>query len=208
MAIDQIGFDNHETVAYEYITQAFSLYEEEISDSKAQLSAITLIIGTIEQMSCFSEENAVPLRTQCALAASKLLKKPDQCRGVATSSHLFWSGKSLATNREEARDGKRVDDCLKRGLRIAKQCMDMSVQVQLFVELLNHYIYFFEKGNDQVTAQVLNQIISKIKEESPNLESCEETDQINKHFSNTLEHLKLRLENSDPEGVSYEGLEI
>lgn len=76
--------------------QAFSLYEDEISDSKAQLAAITLIIGTLEQMSCFGEENHEPLRTQCALAASKLLKKPDQCRGVATCSHLFWSGKSSA----------------------------------------------------------------------------------------------------------------
>jgi hypothetical protein len=83
--------------------QAFSLYEDEISDSKAQLAAITLIVATFEQMSCFSEENHEPLRTQCALAASKLLKKPDQCRGVATCSHLFWSGKSVATEGEEVR---------------------------------------------------------------------------------------------------------
>ena len=48
------------------------------------------------------------------------------------------------------RDGKRVVECLKKGLRIANQCMDSSVQVQLFVEILNHYLYFFEKGNEQV----------------------------------------------------------
>ena len=70
------------------------MYEDEISDSKAQLAAITLIISTFEQMSCFGEENHEPLRTQCALAASKLLKKPDQCRAVVVCSHLFWSGKS------------------------------------------------------------------------------------------------------------------
>ncbi|XP_068894680.1 vacuolar protein sorting-associated protein 35 isoform X2 [Tenebrio molitor] len=208
LAIDQIGFENHETVAYEFMSQAFSLYEDEISDSKAQLAAITLIVGTLEQISCFSEENSDPLRTQCALAASKLLKKPDQCRGVATCSHLFWSGKSLASNREETHDGKRVVECLKKGLRIAKQCMDVSVQVQLFVELLNHYIYFFEKGNDQVSVQILNQVIGKIKEELPNLESSDETEQITKHFNNTLEHLRSRLEMPDVEGVSYEGLEV
>ena len=72
------------------------MYEDEISDSKAQLAAISLIIGTLEQMSCFGVENHEPLRTQCALAASKLLKKPDQCRGVSTCSHLFWSGESTA----------------------------------------------------------------------------------------------------------------
>lgn len=206
IAVGLMEFENHETVAYEFMSQAFSLYEDEISDSKAQLAAITLIVATFEQMSCFSEENHEPLRTQCALAASKLLKKPDQCRGVATCSHLFWSGKSIATGGKEMHDGKRVLECLKKGVRIGNQCMDPSVQVQLFVELLNHYIYFYEKENDQVTIQMLNQLIGKIREELPNLEANEETEQINKHFTNTLEHLRNRLESPESEGLSYEGL--
>lgn len=85
------------------VLQAFSLYEDEISDSKAQLAAITLIIGTFERMKCFSEENHEPLRTQCALAASKLLKKPDQGRAVSTCAHLFWSGRNTDRNGEEVR---------------------------------------------------------------------------------------------------------
>jgi len=206
IAVGLMEFENYETVAYEFMSQAFSLYEDEISDSKAQLAAITLIVATFEQMSCFSEENHEPLRTQCALAASKLLKKPDQCRGVATCSHLFWSGKSIATGGKEMHDGKRVLECLKKGVRIGNQCMDPSVQVQLFVELLNHYIYFYEKENDQVTIQMLNQLIGKIREELPNLEANEETEQINKHFTNTLEHLRNRLESPESEGLSYEGL--
>ncbi|CAH1108531.1 unnamed protein product [Psylliodes chrysocephalus] len=206
LAIDQIGFENHETVAYEFMSQAFSLYEDEISDSKAQLAAITLIVGTLEQISCFSEENSDPLRSQCALAASKLLKKPDQCRGVATCSHLFWSGKSLTNKGEETHDGKRVVECLKKGIRTAKQCMDVYVQVQLFVELLNHYIYFFEKGNDQVDVDVLNQLIKKIKSELANLESSDEAEQISKHFSNTAVHLKLRMESPDGDRDAYKGL--
>lgn len=207
MAAGGIGFENHETVAYEFMSQAFSLYEDEISDSKAQLAAITLIIGTLEQMSCFGEENVEPLRTQCALAGSKLLKKPDQCRGVATCSHLFWSGKSSAEE-GETRDGKRTSDCLKKGVKIANQCMDSSVQVQLFVELLNHYIYYYEKGNDQVTIQVLNQLIAKIKETLPNLEANEETEQINKHFQNTVEHLQAMKESADADGPDYGGLVV
>lgn len=83
------------------LPQAFSLYEDEISDSKAQLAAITLIIGTFERTKCFSEENHEPLRTQCALAASKLLKKPDQCRAVSICAHLFWSGRNTEKNGEE-----------------------------------------------------------------------------------------------------------
>lgn len=101
IAIGEIRFDNFEMVAYEFMSQAFSIYEDEISDSKAQLAAITLIIATFEQMSCFCEENAEPIRNQCVLYASKLLRKPDQCRGIATCSHIFWSGKSLTTGGKE-----------------------------------------------------------------------------------------------------------
>lgn len=121
-------------------------------------------------------------------------------------------------------------ECLKKGVRIANQCMDSSVQVQLFIELLNHYIFFFERGNEfvsmpyvravlikacvktfyisssvQVTVDMLNQLISKIRDELSNLENNDETQQISKHFSNTLVHLRNRMETND-ETVSYEGL--
>jgi len=201
-----IPFENHETVAYEFMSQAFSIYEEEISDSKAQLAAITLIIGTLEKIACFSEENHEPLRTQCALAASKLLKKPDQCRGVATCSHLFWSGKRKETQGEETKDGKKVVDCLKKGLKIANQCMDATVQVQLFIELLNHYVLFYERGNAEVTVSMINQLIEKISEEIPNLDGGPDSEHINKHFTNTIEYLRNRSEAADEGRPNYEGL--
>lgn len=103
-------------------------------------------------------------------------------------------------------DGNKVLDCLKKGIRIASQCMDASVQVQLFVELLNHYIYFYEKENSSVTVQILNQVIAKIKEELPNLGASEETEQIQKHLANTLDHLKNRMRLSESEGQPYHGL--
>lgn len=57
----------------------------------------------------------------------------------------------------------------------------------------------------QISIQVLNQIIARVRELLPNLEANEETEQINKHFKNTLEHLQLRMEASNST-VSYEGL--
>lgn len=209
LAADQINFENHETVAYEFLSQAFSVYEDEISDSKAQLAAITLIISTIEQTRCFSEENHQPLRTTCTLAAAKLLKKPDQCRGVALCAHLFWTGKTQSTEGQEMHDGKHVLDCLNKGIKIARQCsMDISVKTQLFVELLNHYIYFYEKGNDQITVKMINELIGQIREDLPNLEADEETEQIHKHFQNTVEHLRSRKDNGDSDGLLYQDLII
>ena len=41
-------------------------------------------------------------------------------------------------------------ECLKKGGRIANQCMDKVVQAQLLVDLLNIYILFKDKGNSEV----------------------------------------------------------
>jgi len=41
-------------------------------------------------------------------------------------------------------------ECLKKALKIANQCMDPSLQVQLFIEILNRYICFYERENDAV----------------------------------------------------------
>ena len=48
------------------------------------------------------------------------------------------------------KEGKRVMECMKKALRISNQCMDPTVQVQLFVELLNRYLYFYSKGCEEV----------------------------------------------------------
>lgn len=59
---------------------------------------------------------------------------------------------------EEMRDEKRTLECLKKGARIASQCLDAGVQVQLYVELLNSYLFYFERGNTQITISMLNQV--------------------------------------------------
>ncbi|KAJ9703785.1 hypothetical protein PVL29_005175 [Vitis rotundifolia] len=46
-----------EPVAYEFFTQAYILYEEEIADSKAQVTALHLIVGTLQRMHVFGVEN-------------------------------------------------------------------------------------------------------------------------------------------------------
>lgn len=207
LAISEIGFANHETIAYEFLSQAFSLYEDEISDSKAQLAAITLIIATFEQINCFGAENAEPMRTQCALAASKLLKKPDQSRAVALCAHLFWKapkdGKQWALN-----DASRALDCVKKAARVAQQCMDGGVQAQLLAELLGRYALLRERGNQLLTTTLIDAVIQKIREELANLDQSEEVEQITKHFHNTLQHLKNRMECPDPDGLGYEGLTL
>lgn len=169
---DQTGF---EEVAYEFFAQAFTIYEEAVSDSRAQFQAVCVIAGALHGTRGFGKENYDTLITKCALHGSKLLKKPDQCRAVYLASHLWWAIEIPAKGEEDSknvgwqrtthqilkltvvqlyRDGKRVLECLQRALRVADACMDTAVSVELFVEILNRYVYYFDQQNETVSRSV------------------------------------------------------
>lgn len=118
-----------------------------------------LMVGTLKTTRCFTVDHYDTLITKCALHGAKLLKKPDQCRAVYACSHLWW-GTMIAGQQEDGEevaqpyhDGKRVLECLQKALKIADSCMDSVTNVELFVEILNRYIYYFEKKNESVCGQ-------------------------------------------------------
>jgi vacuolar protein sorting-associated protein 35 len=84
---DECGF---EELTYEFYVQAFTVYEDNISESRAQLQATTLIINTLQGAKVFGEENYDVLITKAALHGAKLLKKPHQATAVHLASHLWW----------------------------------------------------------------------------------------------------------------------
>jgi len=196
VAADKCGGD-FETISYEFFTQAFLIYEEQISDSQAQFNALVLIIGTLNQISIFGEENYDTLITKSALHSSKLLKKPDQCRAVYNCSHLFWSANKNYKN------GKRVLECLQKSLKIADTCMDASMNVHLFVEILNKYLYYFESGCEVVTVQYLSGLIELINTNISNMDGTD-TAAINSHYKNTLEFIRIKKESD----ARYREIEI
>lgn len=219
----------HVDISYEFFAQAFTVYEEAISDSRGQFQAICVIAGGLSNVgphfvtpsststgeakdgegagkvegasgSGSGREEYDTLITKCALHGSKLLKKPDQCRGVYLASHLWWGVErpedaekpeaerkavsltrrasscivpptqmrvarslTLLVCRQPHRDGKRVLECLQRALRVADACMDTAVSVELFVEILNRYVYYFDQENEAVTVKYLNGLIELIQ---------------------------------------------
>lgn len=84
---DECGFED---LTYDLYVQAFTVYEESISESRAQLQAITLIIGTLQGARVFGVDNYDTLVTKAALHGAKLLKKPHQAMAVNLASHLWW----------------------------------------------------------------------------------------------------------------------
>ncbi|KAL9101120.1 MAG: hypothetical protein Q9187_009278, partial [Circinaria calcarea] len=115
---------------------------------------------------------------------------------VYLASHLWWAVEIPAKGEEDSkniyRDGKRVLECLQRALRVADACMDSAVSVELFVEILNRYVYYFDQQNENVTIKYLNGLIELIHS---NLQTNQETASLEgprRHFERTLEYIKSR----------------
>ncbi|KAK4222898.1 vacuolar protein sorting-associated protein 35 [Podospora fimiseda] len=191
---DQTGF---EEVAYEFFAQAFTVYEEAVSDSKAQFQAVCVIASALHRTRNFGKENYDTLITKCAQHASKLLRKPDQCRAVYLASHLWWATPIQGNNEDEDadlyRDGKRVLECLQRALRVADSCMETATSIELFVEILDRYVYYFDQKNESVTTKYLNGLIELIHSNlAGNQQDSASVDASRKHFMQTLEIIKSK----------------
>ncbi|KAI8636750.1 vacuolar protein sorting-associated protein 35 [Parasitella parasitica] len=147
---NQCGFED---TAFELYLDAFRVYEDSVSHSRAQFNAIVYSIGSLlKTRPQFRQQYFNTLSTKLTLYSTKLLKKPDQSRAVYLSSHLWAFGETPS----------RVIECLQKSLKIADSCMDLVTNETLFVELLNQYIYYFEKEQPLVNAGYLNSLMDLI----------------------------------------------
>ena len=101
-------------ISYEFFAQAFTIYEESISDSRSQFQAMCILAGALCNVGSMGSgkglggEEYDTLITKCALHGSKLLKKPDQCRAVYLASHLWWGVEKAERLEEGEESGKEV----------------------------------------------------------------------------------------------------
>jgi len=199
-AANQCQLPPYEAIAYEFFAQAFIAYEDEISDSKQQYVAVTYITSALQGCTIFGKENYDTLISKATQHSAKLLKKPDQCRAVYTAAHLFWPHTD-----SPHRDEKRVLACLQRALKIANGCM--GAQVHLFVEILNKYLYFFDRACPSITVKYLKGLIALIDEHIPNLDTSESSQSVKIHYQNTIAHIKLKQSLDDDLGRRYQTID-
>ncbi|KAF7359483.1 Vacuolar protein sorting-associated protein 35 [Mycena sanguinolenta] len=204
---DECGFED---LAYDLYVQAFSVYEDNISESRAQLQAITLVIGTLEGAKVFGVDNYDTLITKAALHGSKLLKKSHQATAVGLASHLWWQEKPVLPESEAEdaekketekppvkdegdnvkafphQDSKRVLECLQKSLRIAGSAIEEIVTVQLYCDTLDHYLYYLDRGAPAVAPKFVNSLVELIAS------SVQTPEMITRHFRNTLYYIQRR----------------
>ncbi|KDQ53008.1 hypothetical protein JAAARDRAFT_162246 [Jaapia argillacea MUCL 33604] len=185
---DECGFED---LTYDLYVQAFTVYEESISESRAQLQAITLIIGTLQGARVFGVDNYDTLITKAALHGAKLLKKPHQATAVNLASHMWWQepaeggtedGALVEAEKKDGKesegatafphqDSKRVLECLQKALRIANSAIEEIVTVQLYCDTLDKYLYYLDRGAAAITPKFVNSLVELITSSIDNISS-------------------------------------
>lgn len=186
-ATDECAFH---AIAYEFVKEALLIYECEITDSRSQVNMLTAVTGTLLNCQHFPTEDYEALITKVAQYANKLLKKPDQCRMISLCSHLFWPPKS-AEGVEKYSDCDRVLECMQRALKIASVS-----NANLFVEILDRYLYYFENDNPIIHARYITGLIALIREQASSAESTVHP-AVEAHYKNTLDYIRIRQKSAD-----------
>lgn len=180
-----------ESIAYEFFTQCFIVYEENLNFNSAKqfqnphdtmggllpYQSVLMIANKLQSLRYFGKENYENLITKLTLYGSKLLKKQDQCRSVYSCAHLWWWTDSLVDeksptvdeNDELYHDPKRVLECLQKALRVADSCIDPYLSLKLFLEILNRCLVFHIYGNQLIDTRYINGLIELIKTNIDNL---------------------------------------
>merc|ERR1712070_7910 len=187
------------------MTQAFVTLEEEITDSKNQIKALTAICGTLTKCQAFEDDDYETFISKTAQHCGRLIKKPDQCRMIMLCSHLFWVGNE--SDRYHYHNEKNVTECLHRCVKAADACATSSLHIPLFVEILNHYIYFYEHNCPTISERHLKALIALIPEKIN--ESGGTQDETQQHFRNTLDYIQSKQSDENPEvAAKFSGINV
>ncbi|KAA3488956.1 vacuolar protein sorting-associated protein 35B-like isoform X2 [Gossypium australe] len=111
---------------------------------------------------------------------------------------------------KNSKGGCRVLLCLKRALRIANAAQQMasiardsSGPVTLFVEILNKYLYYFEKGNKQITAAAIQHLIELI-----NTEMQSDSATSDAFLASTLRYIQFQKQRGGVMGAKFESIKL
>ncbi|KAK3267396.1 hypothetical protein CYMTET_24041 [Cymbomonas tetramitiformis] len=191
-----------EDIAYEFFTQGFLIYEEEISDSREQVTSLQLFIGTLHLCTCFGQENRDALVHKCTTYSSRLLKKSEQCRAAYSCSHLFWVPGS--------KDSENVALCLSERRMASTPQMGAQGSATVAAASLWRYLYFFDEGNTAVTVQLLQGLMDLIAEEMAKTQSddAEGSNQTENFYASTLRHIKHKKAEGGEVGARYAELNV
>ncbi len=152
------------------------------------------IIGTLQMVTVFTDEEYDTLITGTTKYAAKLLKKTDQCRMVAQCAHLFWTGRGPNGEAPRKADEVHAAECLRRSIKIANGIMNPVANLELLIEILNEYLYYYAQGCSKVEVKHIKSVLKAIQE---HMDDLDEAGDLKVKFEDTVKYIKAKAKEAD-----------
>lgn len=118
------------------MSTAYSIFEEEISETENKVVALNLITTTLYNLTCFGPENFDTLVSNCLSYSGKLLKKHLQAEANTCASNLFYCGFK--------KEGSRVMDLLRKSIKMCEASISSKPEhLYLLVQILNAMLFYY-----------------------------------------------------------------
>ncbi|KAJ3331179.1 Vacuolar protein sorting-associated protein 35 [Gonapodya sp. JEL0774] len=153
-AAAEVGFKEP---TFEFFTQALTVFEDSIADSRQQFAALSLLTGTLSSTKILSTDNYSTIAAKITVHFSRLLRRTDQCRGLLIASHMYWDNPSWPDD-----GGRRAAELVDRARNTAVALKDQGLSAGLLIEVLEKVVWYFAKGNTIIAAPSVSALIDQI----------------------------------------------
>ena len=187
--INDIKIDKnlYEEICYNALSSAIQIFNRGKINDDIKVDLINQVIGTVLNISILSRDNLVAITSNIVQVSQSLLKRSDQSLAILNCSHLFY--KTLVA------DTNKINDCLNKAKKFADYAMTNPKNAILFIKIINKYLFFIEKSeNDEsidfINPETINDLIELVKNhiQSMKLENkdAEFLPVIEEYYNNTI----------------------
>ena len=160
--INDIKIDKnlYEEICYNALSSAIQIFNRGKINDDIKVDLINQVIGTVLNISILSRDNLVAITSNIVQVSQSLLKRSDQSLAILNCSHLFY--KTLVA------DTNKINDCLNKAKKFADYAMTNPKNAILFIKIINKYLFFIEKSeNDEsidfINPETINDLIELVK---------------------------------------------
>ena len=189
LQINDIKIDRnlYEEICYNALSSAIQIFNRGKINDDLKVDLINQVIGTVLNIDILSRDNLVAITSNIVQVSQSLLKRSDQCLAILNCTHLYY--KTLVG------DSNKIIDCLNKAKKFADYAMTNPKNAILFIKIINKYLFFIEKSeNDEsidfINPETINDLIELAKNhiQSMKLENkdAEFLPVIEEYYNNTI----------------------
>ena len=162
LQINDIKIDKnlYEELCYNALSSALQIFNKGKINDNYKVDLINQFIGTLLNISILSRDNFVAISSNIVQLSQSLLKRSDQCLAILNCTHLYY--KTIID------DANKINDCLSKAKKFADYAMTNPKNAVLFIKIINKYIFYIEKSendesNEFINPETINDLIELVK---------------------------------------------